>query len=260
MTVESPTSPSLQSLLDFAIDAAWQAGRITLRYYQTPLRVDRKSDNSPVTIADRESEQKLREMIAHYWPAHGIIGEEFGETAPHAEYTWIIDPIDGTKSFIHGIPFYSVLVALVKDKQPIVGVMSFPALNEVIYAGRGLGCYWNGRRARVSDLGDLSQATFLMTEIPSSKHTWRGAFQRLVDATAVQRTWCDAYAYAMVATGRAEVVIDPVMQVWDCAPLQPILEEAGGRFTDFKGDATIYGGSAFATNNAVFDAAFALLK
>jgi histidinol phosphatase-like enzyme (inositol monophosphatase family) len=252
--------PSLQSLLDFAIDAAWQAGRITLRYYQTPLRVDRKSDSSPVTIADRESEQKLRELIAHAWPTHGIIGEEYGETAPDAEYQWIIDPIDGTKSFIHGVPFYSVLVALTKNRQPLLGVMNFPAMNEVIYAGRGLGCYWNGRRARVSDVSDLKASTFLMTEIPSTRHSWRDAFQRLVDATAVQRTWCDAYAYAMVATGRAEVVIDPVMQVWDCAPLQPILEEAGGRFTDWTGAATIYGGSAFATNVALFEPAFALLK
>ncbi len=257
------TTP-LPSLLEFALDAAWQAGRVTLGYYQmnaTAIAAERKADNSPVTIADRQSEQKLRELIGRYWPDHSIIGEEFGHSAGSSNYTWILDPIDGTKSFITGIPFYGVLLALVQDEQPLLGVAHFPALNETVYAARGLGCYWNGRRAQVSTVDSLANAVLLTSELNTLAEGERAAaWQRLVGATYFQRTWGDAYGYTLVATGRAEIMLDPWMAIWDCGPLQVIMEEAGGTFTDWKGNATIYAGESIATNGLLFEQVMALVK
>lgn len=256
--------PTVDELLDFALDATWQAGRITLGHFQTGTRAERKADNSPVTIADREAEQKLRQLINARWPDHALIGEEYGHATGNAGdsgYTWIIDPIDGTKSFVHGVPIYAVLLALVKDNEPLLGVMGFPALNEMVYAARGRGCYWNGRPARVSTVNDLSNAVLLASDLNTFAGYGRSdAFQRLIAATYIQRTWGDAYGYALVATGRAEVMLDPVMAIWDCGPLQVILEEAGGTFTDWKGIPTIFSGEAVATNGALFDQVMAIIR
>jgi histidinol phosphatase-like enzyme (inositol monophosphatase family) len=252
---------SLQPLLDFALDAAWQAGRITLGYFQTQVQVERKSDYSPVTIADRESEKKLRALIGNAWPDHGILGEEFGSTDATTDFTWIIDPIDGTKSFVQGVPLYAVLVALTERKQPVIGVAHFPALHETVYAARGLGCFWNGRRVHVSQVRDLKDAVLLGSEVVVRNNPARSdGWQRLVDRTYIQRTWGDAYGYALVATGRAEVMVDPEVKVWDCAPFQVILEEAGGTFTDWNGMPTVYAGASIATNGLLLEQVLALVK
>lgn len=251
----------LQPLLDFALDAAWQAGRITLGHFQTHVAVERKADYSPVTIADRESEKKLRDLIGRHWPDHAILGEEFGQTGSGAEYTWIVDPIDGTKSFVQGVPLYAVLVALTRERSPLVGVAHFPALNETVYAARGLGCYWNGRRARVSAIKDLKDAVLLGSEVAVQNNAAHSqGWQRLVDATYIQRTWGDAYGYSLVATGRAEIMCDPEVKIWDCAPFQVILEEAGGTFTDWSGTPRIDGGESLATNGLLFDPVMALVR
>jgi len=256
-------SPTLDALLAFALDAAWQAGRVTLGHYQTGLAAERKADNSPVTLADRQAEQKLRDLITTAWPDHALIGEEYGHQPGRSDsgYTWIIDPIDGTKSFISGVPFYAVLLALVKDEQPLLGVMNFPALNEMVYARRGGGCFWNGRPARVSAVSRLADAVLLASDLDTfARFNRQDAFQRLIDATYFQRTWGDAYGYALVATGRAEIMLDPVMAVWDCGPLQVILEEAGGTFTDWRGTPSIFGGEALATNGALFESVMELIR
>ncbi len=256
-------SPTLDALLAFALDAAWQAGRVTLGHYQTGLAAERKADNSPVTLADRQAEQKLRDLITTAWPDHALIGEEYGHQPGRSDsgYTWIIDPIDGTKSFISGVPFYAVLLALVKDEQPLLGVMNFPALNEMVYARRGGGCFWNGRPARVSAVSRLTDAVLLASDLDTfARFNRQDAFQRLIDATYFQRTWGDAYGYALVATGRAEIMLDPVMAVWDCGPLQVILEEAGGTFTDWRGTPSIFGGEALATNGALFESVMELIR
>jgi len=245
---------NLAPYLEFALDAAWQAGRITLGYFQTQPTVERKSDNSPVTIADKEAERKLRALIGQAFPDHGVIGEEFGEQPGASQLTWIIDPINGTKSFVQGVPLYGVLLALVEDQKPLVGVAHFPALNETVYAMRGGGCYWNGRRTHVSAVKHLREAVLLASDINQFERTGKGAaWSRLVDETYIQRTWGDTYGYLLVATGRAEIMLDAKMQVWDCAPLQVIMEEAGGTFTDWQGTPTIYGGESIATNGALFE-------
>ena len=243
-----------QLLLEFALEAAWKAGRVTLGHYQTGVPEERKSDNSPVTLADKQAEQTLREMITRYWPEHGIIGEEYGQQNSDAQYCWIIDPIDGTKSFVSGVPLYSNLLALTDGDKALLGVANFPALDDMIYALRGGGCYWNGRRTHVSQKDNLANAVLLTSELNYfGLSNRRQAWQRLVEQTYIQRTWGDAYGYFLVATGRAEIMLDPAMYLWDCGPLQVIMEEAGGTFTDWKGTPTIHGNESVATNGALFD-------
>ncbi len=251
---------SLEPFLQFALDAAWQAGRITLGYFQTRLTPDKKADNTPVTVADRTAEQKLRELISRYWPEHGIIGEEFGQSRGSANLTWIIDPIDGTKSFVQGVPLYGVLIALTDGQSPLVGVAHFPALNETVYAARGHGCFWNGRRAHVSTVSDIKQAVLLASEGDMSNSIRAVEWQRLIKTTYIQRTWGDSYGYALVATGRAEIMVDAVMHIWDCAPFPVILEEAGGTFTDWKGTPSIDAGESIATNGLLFESVMALVR
>lgn len=253
--------PFADEVLQFALDAAWQAGRITLGYFQTHLGAERKLDNSPVTIADREAEQRLRQLIETRWPDHGMIGEEYGDVAAASKYTWTIDPIDGTRSFISGVPLYSTLLALLEEDQPVLGVMHFPALNETVYAVRHQGCYWNGRRCHVSRISSLEDAVLLTSGLNhfNTSHQER-AWRSLVDATDAQRTWGDAYGYALVATGRAEIMVDPAMHLWDCGPLQVIMEEAGGTFTDWLGNATIHTEACLATNGFLYHQVMALLE
>lgn len=256
--------PSIETLLSFALDAAWQAGRVTLAHFQTGLTAERKADNSPVTVADRAAEQTLRHLIMKRWPEHSLIGEEYGHTSgtdADSGYTWVIDPIDGTKSFVSGVPLYAVLLALVRGEEALLGVMHFPGLNETVYAAKGRGCYWNGRPAKVSTVNQLSQSVLLASDLDTFAiyHRQR-IFQRLIDATYIQRTWGDAYGYALIATGRAEVMLDPAMAIWDCGPLQVILEEAGGTFTDWKGTPTIFGGEAIATNGYLFDEVMKIVR
>lgn len=238
---------STQDLLDFALDAVWQAGRITLGYFQTAVSVEKKADNTPLTIADKLAEQKLRELIGARFPDHSIKGEEFADNQTDSRYTWIIDPIDGTKSFVAGVPLYANLLALMDGGEALIGIISFPALNETVYAVRGGGCFWNGRKAHVSSTEKLSDAVLLTSGLNYFGDK-QAAWNRLIDATYIQRTWGDAYGYALVATGRADVMTDPAMALWDIAPLKVIMEEAGGTLTDWQGEPTIYHEECIATN------------
>ncbi len=249
----------LQPYLDFALDATWRAGRITLGYFQTGITVERKDDNTPVTAADRAAEKRLRSLIGEQYPDHGIVGEEYGEQVSSSALKWIIDPIDGTKSFTCGVPLYGCLLALVEGDRPLVGVAHFPALNETIYAARGMGCFWNGRRAHVSTQANLADAVLLGSEV-SGYGGKDAAWQRLLGSTYIQRTWGDSYGYLLVATGRADIMLDAAMHVWDCAPFGVIMEEAGGTFTDWQGTPTIDGGESIATNGALFDQVMAITR
>ena len=247
-------SNHLDEMLDFAISAAQEAGRVTLEFFRSDLAVRTKGDRSPVTMADLKAEEKLRELISSRYPDHDITGEEYGETSKSSQYRWILDPIDGTQSFIRGVGMYGVLIGLELGGQPVLGVANFPALGELVYAARGLGCYWNGRRIRASEIADISEATLLMTDVPALYEYGRGqAYRQLSGLVRLERTWGDCYGHILVATGRAEIMLDPVMNVWDCAPLLPILQEAGGTFTDWNGVATIRGGNALSTNGRLFD-------
>lgn len=250
----------LQELLDFATNAAWQAGRITLGHFQTGIDVETKADNTPVTIADKRAELALREMIKTRYPDDGIIGEEHGEETGTTGRKWIIDPIDGTKAFVAGVPLYGSLIGLEIDGETVVGVSNFPALNEMTSAAKGLGCFWNGRRCRVSDTDKVEDALVIVTEQKSFNKYKPGKADKLIEKARLVRGWGDCYGYVMVATGRADVMLDPVMAVWDCAALAPIMEEAGGTFTDWNGKVTIWGGEAVGTNGRLYDDVMELIK
>jgi len=258
----------MQQRLEHAKAVAYQAGQITLRYFYSieKLTVENKADESPVTIADREAEIYIRKRIAERFPDDAILGEEYPDTDGTTGYRWFIDPIDGTKSFIHGVPLYSVLIGLEKEGQCIAGVIALPALGELVWAGQGLGTWHETsrsepKRCRVSACPNLAEATFLTSEVSTfDKCSRREAYSRLEKRVRLVRTWGDAYGYVLVATGRAEVMVDPIMSDWDAAPLQIILEEAGGRFTDWKGNATIFGKEGVGSNGVLHEEVLAVLN
>ncbi len=251
--------PSLQDLLSVAIEAAYLGGKRTLAYFNTPLAVEIKADHTPVTQADREAEEVIRARITHSFPNHSILGEEGGVTGGLSSYRWIIDPIDGTKTFIRGVPLYGVLIGVEVEGKASVGVIYLPALDEMVTAAEGLGCYWNGRLAHVSNIAKLEEATLLVS-CPTTAMSYSNAYERLAAQTKLQRSWGDCYGYTLVATGRAEIMIDPHTNPWDCAPLLPILREAGGHFTNWVGKATIWGKDAVATNAALYSRVIAVLR
>ncbi len=251
--------PSLQDLLAVATEAAYLGGRRTLAYFNAGVAVETKADNTPVTRADRESEEIIRARILKTYPTHGILGEEGGAKAGDNDYRWIIDPIDGTKTFICGVPFYGVLIGVEVRGKPSVGVCYLPAFDEMVTAALGHGCYWNGRRAHVSTVSKLEDAALLSTSITHA-NARSDAWEKLVARTKLQRTWGDCYGYVLVATGRADVMIDPEMNPWDCAPFGPIFEEAGGHFTTWDGTPTIWGKDAVASNAALHAQVIAITK
>jgi histidinol-phosphatase len=251
--------PRLRDLLAVATEAARAGGRHTLAFFNALTAVEWKADGTPLTAADREAEEVMRVIIAGAFPTHGILGEEEGETPGSAPYRWIIDPLDGTSTFVRGVPLYGTLVGVEARGEPVVGALYLPALDEMVAAARGEGCTWNGRPCRVSATTRLDQALLVVTDERAARAR-SGAYECLAARTQLQRTWADCYGYALVATGRAEVALDPVMNVWDCAALLPIVEEAGGRFTDWGGQRTIWSGEAVATNGVLHAEVLALLR
>jgi len=198
--------PTTADLLDFATHLAWTGGRRTLAYFNCEVPAERKADGSPVTIADKEAEATMRALLAARFPDHGVVGEEHGEVRGNVPIRWIIDPIDGTRTFLRGVPFYGTLVGVEVHGEPTVGVIYIPALDEMVAAGRGLGCSWNGRACRVAPTTDLSEALVVATdETAVRRRLGPVGHDALVAATAMQRTWADCYGYVLVATGRSEV-------------------------------------------------------
>jgi histidinol-phosphatase len=252
---ETTVQPSAR-LLDARVAPAAELARITgmvaLRHYRSRLTVETKADGSPVTIADRAAEEAARAWVRANFPEDGILGEELGEERPGAKRRWVIDPIDGTKSFVRGAPLWGSLVALCEGEQVLAGAAYFPAVEELVAAAPGAGCWWNGSRCHVSTIDTLANATVLTTderfrERPERREGW----VELSRSASVSRTWGDCFGYLLVATGRAEAMCDPILSPWDAAALQPIIEEAGGVFTDWSGASTAFGGSAIATNRAL---------
>jgi histidinol phosphatase-like enzyme (inositol monophosphatase family) len=263
----STTSSNFADRLALALKAAREAGEITLRYFRREdLQVDRKADQTPVTIADRQAEEHLRARITEHFPDDAILGEEFPERAGNSGFRWILDPIDGTKSFIHGVPLYGTLVGVEQAGKPVIGVIHIPPLDECAYAAVGSGAWYEfqgkpARRARVSKCEQLSEGLFLTSEVKTFEEAGRrGAYDRLQARARLTRTWGDCYAYLMVVTGRAELAVDAEMNIWDAAALLPILEEAGGTFTDWQGRRRIDGGEGIATNGLVLDEVLSLVK
>lgn len=262
---ESRRAEEIDARLQLAVDAGKAAGRRTLEYFgRGNYEVELKQDSSPVTVADREAETYLRERIAQTFPEDAIVGEEFDDRDGTSGYRWILDPIDGTKSFVHGVPLYGTMVGVEHEGRAVVGVVSIAALDETVYAATGQGA-WHIRgdqeavAARVSDCARLDEAVLLTTDVEAiEKYKSRAAYDALAAQCRFARSWGDCYGYVLVATGRAEIMLDPIMNVWDAAALQPILEEAGGTFTDWRGEATIHHGEGIATNGRLLDQVLAV--
>ncbi len=255
-------SESFRDYLEFATETAWLAGRLTLGYFQSGLRPEFKDDDTPVTVADRESETLIRARIEERYPSHAVVGEEYGEsTQKGASHRWFIDPIDGTKAFVRGVPMYSVLMGLEIEGTIRVGVAYFPAMAEMIAAATGGGCWWNGRPARVSDVSRLEDGILAHSDAASFEKHGRGkAWARLKAAAGFRAGWSDAYGYLLLATGRVEVMLDPIMNSWDCAPFPVILQESGGYFGDWDGQSTIYAGEALGTTAALLPQVLDLIR
>lgn len=254
------SSSALTDRLQLAIEIARQAGRLTLQYFQQDnYQVERKADNSPVTIADKQAEQLLREKIAAAFPSDAIEGEEYGKQEGNSDYCWVLDPIDGTKSFICGVPLYGTLVGVMHGQQGVIGVIFMPGLDEMVYAAQGQGAWYSSANAtprptHVSSKQSLSESVLVTTQIDSFiKRDAIDAFHCLEKATHITRTWGDCYGYLLVATGRAEVMVDPVMNLWDATAIQPIMREAGGSFTDWQGNSSIHQGEGIGTNGHVLE-------
>lgn len=243
---------AMSARLQFAIETAIKAGRFTLQHFQTGARVDLKADSTPVTAADRGAERLMREEIARAYPNDPILGEEEGgDTEPGTR--WVLDPIDGTKSFICGVPLYSTLLAYEEAGDPVLGVCYFPALNELVYAERGHGAYWNGRRTQVSRQSQITGAVIASGSVGTMDRTGRLEGFRMLEAKAMAaRTWGDAYGHALVATGRVAAMLDPLVARWDISAMAVIVREAGGRFTDFRGSEAL-GSEAISSNGLVHE-------
>ncbi len=257
------TSQRLQSALQLAHDA----GLLILQHYRSDgLLVESKSDESPVTIADRNAELLIRSRIQQLYPEDAILGEEFPSVSGQSGYRWIIDPIDGTKAFVHGIPLFGTLIGIEFQDRMVAGVCRMPALHEVVYAADGAGCWWQigdqpPRQTFAPTGTTLSDARLMFTEPTHWRKTNRfDAIVKVMDQVRIARGWGDCCGHVLVATGRAEIAIDPLMSPWDIAALIPILREAGASCTDWQGHETIHGGDGVSVCSQLRESVISILR
>lgn len=269
-------SDEITQRLDFAREIAHKAGEVVLRYFERGVRagaqagVQSKSDGTPVTLADKGAEELLRRFVKQRFPTDGIIGEEFGVEPGTSGFDWVFDPIDGTKSFVAGVPLFGTMIGVLdrrSGEEPVVGVIHLPGLDETVWASRGAGAWsqigQNGqiRRAAVTDATTLKQSIFVYTapDVFISSGKW-GEFERLARGSRLSRGWSDCYGCVLVATGRADVWAEPVVSLWDVAAAVPIIEEAGGVYTDWAGRRDWRSGSCVAGSKAVHADALAVMS
>ena len=265
-------SAEVGSRLALANRIAVEAGKLTLKHFRNEaLKVIRKGDGSPLTIADQEAETFLRAEISRAFPDDGIVGEEFGVTEGTSEFHWILDPIDGTKSFICGVPLYGTMVAVEQtgdsgDRQSIIGSVYLPGIGEGIFASTGQGAwYFQGDgpavRASVSQTKRIEDAVLVTSEVETfGERDAADVYQRLAGRVYFTRTWGDVYGYLLVATGQVDVMIDPILNVWDAAAVEPIIREAGGCFSDWSGAPRIDSGDSVGSNGLFHDEILKLLR
>lgn len=240
---------------------AEEAGKGIRALFQTSLQVETKADNTPVTVADRKAEELLRGLMEKHTPDYGIIGEEFGGQAGKAEREWVIDPIDGTKAFIHGVPLFGTLLALLEHGRPVVGVVALPVLGHMLSASLGAGARLDGKPCRVSQVERIEDS-LLLDGSPTGmeRHGYGEAWAALRQRAKLHRGWGDCYGHFLVATGRAEAMVDPIVAIWDVAPLGIILPEAGGTFSSITGKESITENSGVSTNGKIHAGLIAAMK
>ena len=238
----------MQEFLDFSKELARASGEIIMRYFRSDFTIETKADESPVTIADRQAEEVMRELIMKAYPEHGIIGEEFGEHNADAEYQWVLDPIDGTKSFVSGTFLFGTLIGLMREGQPIVGTINHPVTSHLLI-GDGKETRLNDEVVRVRDTRQMRDAVMVYSDfIDVGKHQNGIAFQQLMGMTRYNRTWGDCHGYFLVATGYADIMLDPIMHLWDIVALVPVIEGAGGKITSWNGGPPLSGNGIIASN------------
>jgi histidinol phosphatase-like enzyme (inositol monophosphatase family) len=251
---------NMDDFIFFAQKLAQASGEIIRRYFRSGVEVETKSDQSPVTIADRQAEEVMRRMIQNRYPHHGVLGEEFETINPEAEYQWVLDPIDGTKTFISGTYLFGTLIALLKDGKPILGVINNPITAQFLL-GDGETTWLNGTAVRVRPCASIEEATLLTTDWLDIHEYHSGpAFDNLARRARLRRTWGDCHGYFLVATGYADIMVDAIMHVWDVAALIPIIEGAGGRITDYHGGDPMTGEGAIATAGLIHEEVLRVLN
>ncbi len=239
---------------------AGQSASVIRKYFRAKPEVESKKDLSPVTVADRKAEEVMRELIMKEYPSHGIIGEEFGNYNESAEYQWVLDPIDGTKSFISGALSFGTLIALLKNGEPVIGAFNQPVLNEFLI-GDGTSALLNGREVRTRQCNSIEQATLLVTDhLDVAKYQKAAGYENLIRKVKLYRNWGDCYGYYLLATGFADIMIDPVMHPWDLLALIPIIRGAGGIITDYQGNDPVKGNSIVATSADINKAVLEMLN
>jgi myo-inositol-1(or 4)-monophosphatase len=249
------------SFWQFAGELADRAGELLRRYHALDhTEIETKPDGSPVTIADKECERHLRQWIAERYPDHGIIGEEFGKDRPDAEFVWILDPIDGTKSFIPRVPLYGLLFGLIYQGKPFLGIIDQPITRQRVI-GDGTVTLYNGKPTQVSQKRTLKDALLLTTDIKNvAKYQNNERWQKLVAASGLFRTWGDCYGHMMVATGYGDIMADPVLSPWDLLPLVPVLKGAGAAVSDWQGGNAITSGNIITANPWLHEQVLAILN
>lgn len=238
-----------KDLIEFIGELANKSGQIIAHYFANPdLKIELKKDDSPVTIADHKAEEIMRNMIEAKFPDHGIIGEEFGSVRSDADYVWVLDPIDGTQAFARACPLFGTLICLTKNGHPILGAIHQPLLNQLLI-GNNETANLNGQKVRVSDTNDLENANLLCGYLKSPAELQNGVnWDKLINKIKTLHTWGDCYGYLLLATGNADITVDPVMNSWDLLALIPIIRGAGGIITDWQGNDPVKGSSIVASN------------
>lgn len=239
---------------------ALESSVIIKRYFRSELSVENKNDLSPVTIADKLTEEKIRELIKKEFPSHGIIGEEFGNENEGAEFVWVIDPIDGTKSFVSGALSFGTLIALIKNNDPIIGVINHPILDEFLIGDNQIALL-NDNKVSIRSCKNITESTLLTTDhLNVSKYQSKNGFENLISKVKLYRNWGDCYGYYLLATGFADIMIDPIMSVWDAMALIPIINGAGGKITDYQGGNPVTGNSIVASNPLIHNEVIKILN
>lgn len=249
-----------QEFEPFVRQLAEESGAIIKSYFRTGVSIDTKSDSSPVTIADKKAEEVMRELIIRHFPEHGILGEEFGAHNEDAEWQWILDPIDGTKSFICGTVTFGTLIALTHYGEPVLGVINQPILHEFLF-GDNKTAELNGTQVKMRESVPLEKAVLLTTDHKNiAKYHDASKFDKLINAAGIYRNWGDCYGYYLLATGYADIMIDPIMHLWDTMAVVPVIRGAGGVITDYYGNNAVGGDSIIAASKTLHPEVLSILE
>lgn len=246
-------------ILEQASEIVERGSRVALSYFRQPLLIETKADHSPVTVADKKTEEFIRSELTRAFPDHGIVGEEFGEESSDRRFVWTIDPIDGTRSFVRGIPLFGTLVALLEHAEPVLGIAVLPALDETYVSAKGLGAFCDGVPLQVSATASLEGSFVCCGDSNAFEAAGKRAYQEaLFRQSQLVRGYSDCFGHICVLRGAVDAMVDPVVSLWDIAPLVSLVTEAGGTYFGFDGTSSLSNSSFITCNPALKPALLAL--